>query len=89
MPTTTSGQLQQPSPFFLFLSSHKVDLLLAAVLILFVYAVTAPKQAPACTVIITGEAIKVIGCPDPGSVFTNLNIAPWNGVKFPILDFEN
>ena len=89
MPTTTNGPLQPPSPFSLFLSTHKLDFLLAFALILFVYVVTVPRQAQTCTVIITGEAIKVIGCPDPGSVFTNLNIAPWNGVKFPILDFEN
>ncbi|ALQ43529.1 triple gene block protein 3 [Plantain virus X] len=89
MPTTTSGPQQPPSPFFLFLFTHKVDFLLGIALILFVYAVTVPRQATTCTVTITGEAIRVVGCPDPGSVFTNLNIAPWNGVKFPILDFEN
>ncbi|CAC87089.1 triple gene block protein 3 [Asparagus virus 3] len=51
--------------------------------VLFMFALIAPKPQP-CLVIITGEAVRISGCADPSLILAHINLAPWNGVKFPI-----
>ncbi|ABG48663.1 ORF 4 [Malva mosaic virus] len=84
MVLTTSGVPPAPSGFFHFLSSHKLDLILVLSVLLFVYALIAPPT-PVCQVIITGESVKVLNCPAPDKIIASIQLAPWNGVKFPIL----
>nr|QED43057.1 TGB3 [Asparagus virus 3] len=57
--------------------------LLALSVALCMFALIVPKPQP-CLVIITGESVSISGCPDPSLILAHLNLAPWNGVKFPI-----
>ncbi|BAG12161.1 Triple gene block protein 3 [Asparagus virus 3] len=75
-----------PAPFFSSLCSSLLSLngLLVLSVVLCAYAATVTPTPP-CQVIVTGEAVRIIGCAEPSHILANLNLAPWNGVKFPIL----
>jgi len=42
-------------------------------------------QPSKCIVAITGHDVVITGCQNPERILEHLNLAPWNGVKFPSL----
>nr|UZP17270.1 Triple gene block 3 Protein [Narcissus mosaic virus] len=80
---TTNTQHYAPYSLYRFLSSHKLDLLLGIAVLVFLYVITAaPKEV--CQVVITGESVVIRNCQQPDRILANLNLSPWNGVKFPL-----
>nr|AIL23158.1 TGB3 [Asparagus virus 3] len=81
MPNSEPGASSSFSPLsFLF----SLNGLLAISALLCVCVLIAPTPQP-CQVLVTGDAVRITGCQDPSRILANLNLAPWNGVKFPIL----
>jgi len=53
-----------------------------AICILLVVAIVPTTQRP-CVVKVTGESVLIDNCPNAAEIMEKINLAPWNGVKFP------
>jgi hypothetical protein len=66
------------------LFGHPLNLaILIAVIILVVVNIVPRSSSDLCVVKITGESVLIHNCPDSSEIVKNINLAPWNGVKFP------
>ncbi|CAN88811.1 triple-gene-block-protein 3 [Lettuce virus X] len=58
---------------------------LGALLLVFILVCIAPTYHHPCRVVISGHTITITDCPNAAEILRGLDVAPWNGVKFPQL----
>nr|AYA73324.1 8 kDa protein [Potato aucuba mosaic virus] len=60
-----------------------LDCLLVIMCVVFAIVLLWPNNYHPCIVRISGAEIQIHDCAEPNKIISSIQLAPWNGVKFP------